>query len=132
MKYDRLTRFLKVDVKGVEYSLRLTVGMFEEIEDILPKGTTLMSMFMNQETPQIKVLRKAFCIGLVKNGAKVKDEEALKVFSDYCDENGIQGAVSVFYAVLAASHLLGAEASKAMLEDMGLVVKDTEETPKNA
>ena len=132
MIYDRLTRFLKINVKGVEYSLRLTVGMFEEIEDVLPKGTTLMSMFMNQETPKIKVLKKAFCIGMIKDGKVVKSNEAIQVFNDFCDENGIQEAVNVFYALLAASHLLGANLSNEMMESMGLIVKDPEEPEKNA
>ena len=131
MKYDRLTRFVHIEVKGVEYSLRLTLGMFEEIEDALPKGTTLVSMFLNNETPQIRVLRKAFCLALTKDGKKVADPR--QVFEQYCDEKGIQIVIQTFYAVLAASHLLGAAASNEMLENLGLVVKDEEEVEeKNA
>lgn len=131
MKYDRLTRTLKLDVKGVEYSLRLSIGMFEELEDSLPKGTTLMNMFLNQETPKIKVVRKAFCLGVTKDGKRISNDEALKAFEDYCDENGVQGAVSVFYALLAVSHLLGATASNELLKGLGLVDKDAGEQEKN-
>ena len=126
MRYDRLTRDLFVDVKGAEYSLRLNTGKLEEIEDMLPKGETLVSMFLNSRTPQIKVLRKMFCIGLTKDGDTIKGDAANKVFEDFIDESGVQMAVNVFYAALAASHFLGAAASNVMLEGLGLVVKDPE------
>ncbi len=126
MRYDRLTRNLFVDVKGAEYALRLNVGKFEEIEDLLPKGETLVSMFLNSKTPQIKVLRKTFCVGLSKDGETIKGQAADKVFEDFIDEHGVQMAVNVFYAALAASRFLGAAASNVMLEGLGLVVKDKE------
>lgn len=127
MKYDRLTRLVKFEVGGEEYAARLTIGMLEEIEDILPKGVTLVNLFLNNEMPQIKVLRKAFCVGLMKDGQRVKN--ALPVFEQYCNENGVQSAVQVFYALVAASYMLGAEVSKSLLESMELEVKD--EDPKN-
>lgn len=135
MKYDRLTRFLKFNVGDVEYSARLTLGMFEQIDDAMPKGDSLVTMFVNGNTPKLSVLKKAFCIGLVKDGVPVKGKEAERVFETFLDENGIQEAVNVYYALLAASHLLGASVSKTILENMGLDVKDTEAdevTEKNA
>ena len=126
MRYDRLTRLLYVDVKGAEYALRLTIGTIEELEDALPKDETLVSMFLNSKTPQIKVLRKAFCIGLHKNGIKVVGRAAVQAFEEFVEEQGVQMAVNVFYALLAASYFLGAEASNQMLEKLGLVVKDPE------
>ena len=126
---------MKFNVGDVEYSARLTLGMFEQIDDALPKGDSLVTMFVNGNTPKLSILKKAFCIGLVKDGVLVKGKEAERVFETFLDENGIQEAVNVYYALLAASHLLGANVSKTILENMGLDVKDTETdevTEKNA
>jgi len=92
MKYDRLTRYLKVEIEGAEYKLRLTLGMFEELEDTLPAGRTIISMMTNQETPSIKMLKKAFCLAMQRDERKAAEAH----FNTYCAENGIQGAVALF------------------------------------
>lgn len=133
MKYDRLTRLLKVEVEGAEYSLKLTNSMLEELEDELPKGDTLISMIMNRETPRMKVLRKAFCIGLCKDSEKVRGAAADAVYEKFFQHYGVQETISVFYALIAASQLLGAVASNEILKNIGLVPKDAEdEQIKNA
>lgn len=129
MKYDRLTRFVKVEIDGAEYKLRLTLGMFEDLEDLLPKGKTFINMMMNQETPGIKMLKKAFCLALRQDDRVISSTTAEKYFEKYCEENGIQGAVALFYALVAASQLLGATTSNEMLKSMGLIVKDEEPEP---
>lgn len=126
MKYDRLTRKVKLDIGGEEYSLLLTIGMLEELEDELPSGSTLVSMFLNRETPKIRIIRKAFCLGMEKNGVKIGQNQAEKLFEKYCEENGIQDAGSVYYVLLAASNILGTSVSNIILESAGMILKDTE------
>lgn len=126
MKYDRLTRFVKVEIDGAEYKLRLTLGMFEDLEDLLPKGKTFINMMMNQETPGIKMLKKTFCLALQRDERVPSYAESVKQFEKYCAENGLQGAVALFYALVAASQLLGQATSNEMLKSMGLLVKDEE------
>ena len=126
MKYDRLTRKVKIDVNGAEYALLLNIGMLEELEDELPKGTTLIDMVLNRETPKIKIIRKAFCLGLYKSGVLLDENSAERVFEKYCEESGIQNAVGLYYVLIAASNILGTQASNAILEGAGIKLKDTE------
>ena len=134
MKYDRLTRKVKIEVGETEYALVLTMGMLEELEDVLPNGKTLVGTFLDRETPRIKLIRKAFCLGMFKGGEQLSEDKALKVFDKFCEEHGMQEAISVYYVLMAASNILGTAISNTILEGAGMIVKDTEveETPKNA
>ena len=127
MIYDRLTRMVKINVDGAEYALSLTIGMLEELEDELPNGRALVDMILNRETPKIKVVRKAFCLGLHKKGVLLDEDAAEKVFEKYCEETGMQNAVSLYYVLIAASNILGTETSNMILSGLGLIVKDKEE-----
>lgn len=130
MKYERLTRFLTFEVNGEEYSSRLTLEMLEKIESALPEGITLVGLILKSQTPTIKVMKEAFCVGLHKDGKKLSYEAAAKVFQAFYEAAGMPYVLNVFYALIAASYFLGEEVSNNMLREIGLIVKD-EETEKN-
>lgn len=124
MKYDRLTRALKVEIKGEEYALRLDVGALAEIEDVMPSGTKLVEMFINRQLPTIKVLEKAICVGMSKDGKKVDEKTAKALFQDYVFEVGIPEVTNVYYILLAVSGMLGDANAQEILSKAGLVNKD--------
>ena len=124
MKYERLTRTVKFEFNGQEYGIILDLGSLEEVELALPRGVTLVSMFMQKIPPTIPLLKKAFCVGLIKDGKKVGMPEALNLYRAYCEEMGMQHVFNLFYASVAASGFLGKAASDEILGLMGLDSKD--------
>ena len=134
LRYDRLTRLVKFDVDGEEYASRLTVGQIGEIEDVALKsfGKPIMKLFQEQEDPSVPMMIKAFCIGLTKDGKKVKPQEAYQLFLKICEKHGMPHMERLYLALIASSYFLGADASQEILESLGLDVKDTEEAEKNA
>ena len=128
MKYDRLTRALKITIKGEEYSLRLDIGALAEIEDALPNGQKLISMFVNKELPTIKTLEKALCVGMAKDGNRLDESAAKKAFQDYVFEVGIPEATNTYYVLLAVSGMLGEANARTILSKAGMELKD-EESP---
>lgn len=123
MQYDRLTRALKIKIKGEEYSLRLDIGALAEIEDVMPNGK-LVEMFINRQLPSIKVLEKAICVGMSKDGKKVDGKTAKELFQDYVFEVGIPEVTNVYYILLAVSGMLGDANAQEILSKAGLVNKD--------
>lgn len=124
MKYDRLTRALKVEIKGEEYALRLDVGALAEIEDVMPSGTKLVEMFINRQLPTIKVLEKAICVGMSKDGKKIDETTAKELFQEYVIEAGIPQVTNTYYILLAVSGMLGDANAQEILSKAGLVDKD--------
>lgn len=124
MNYDRLTRALKIKIKGEEYSLRLDIGALSEIEDALPSGTKLVEMFINRQLPTIKVLEKAICVGMSKDGKKVDGKTAKEIFQDYVFEVGIPEVTNTYYVLLAVSGMLGEQNAAEILSKAGLIDKD--------
>lgn len=121
MRYDRLTRLVYFEVGGEEYAARLTNGMLEQIENVC--DSSILDL-INKGVPQLKVLKTAFNLSLMKNGEKVKN--GVQIYEKYLNESGIDVVSNTFFAMIAASYYLGPNRSNEILEMLGLTVKDTE------
>lgn len=124
MKYDRLTRALYIKIKGEDYALRLDIGALSEIEDVLPSGKKLLEMFVNREFPTVKMLEKAFCVGMSKDGKKVDGKTAKELFQNYVLEAGLPEVTNTYYVLLAVSGMLGEANAHEILSKAGLIDKD--------
>lgn len=124
MKYDRLTRALTIEIKGEKYALRLDIGALSEIEDVLPSGTKLVEMFINRQLPTIKVLEKAICVGMSKDGKKIDEATAKELFQEYVIEAGIPEVTNTYYILLAVSGMLGDANAQEILSKAGMINKD--------
>lgn len=131
--YDRLKRTLDFDVNGKEYSARLTNGMLEEIEKVaLSQGKSFVDMFLNKEPATLAMMKKTFCVGLMKDGKAVKGDAAIQVYNEAMYEGGIPEMTNFYYILMATVQAFGAKASKIILTESGLYKDDESVTEKNA
>lgn len=131
--YDRLKRTLDFEVSDKEYSARLTNGMLEEIEKVaLSQGKSFVDMFLNKEPATLAMMKKTFCIGLMKDGKAVKGDAAIQVYNEAMYEGGIPEMTNFYYILMATVQAFGAEASKIILTESGLYKDDESVTEKNA
>lgn len=125
MDYDRLTRKVRVMIRGEEYSLLLTLGGLAELEDKMLKehgGLIEFVQMKDGKMPPLSVLLAAFKIGLKCAKTKVADADLLA--ENFCAEYGLDGLIKLFFVMLASSQILGKEASKNMLEAFDMESKD--------
>lgn len=138
--YDRVKRFLYFDIDGEEYSARLVNGMIDEIERaaIATHGKSLFDLWSNSQTPACSILKKTFCIGLMKDKKAVKGLAAEQLWNKAFDKAGIPGMAQFYYVIMATVHAFGEEASVSILKEANLfvdeepAVEDHEEAEKNA
>lgn len=126
MRINKITREVFIEVDGKEYALRLTLGGLEQLE----KTTgNLITTLQGQPLPSLTTLSTAFWLGL--GGAKkISKGEAETILSAYLAEYGMggsegDGGVNLFYALIAASGILGRQASADILSQFGLAEKET-------
>ena len=127
MEFDRLTRRIKFKIGDADYSGRLTLQSLEEVETALPPGETLVSLFVLKRPPTIPVMKRAFVVGLERNEKRVGPQAALEAYEKFIEENGVAALFNLFYALVAASNLLGTKASNDTLAKVGLLPKDDED-----
>ncbi len=138
MLYDRLKRSLSVEVNGEAFTLRLTLGMLGEVESAIPGNDSLSKMLKEKRPPRFDLLKKMFCVGLSKDGERIRGTAAEQVFEKYIQENGVPEAENVFYGLLAITNYFGPVASRMILVQLGLedvdeeADKAVEEDEKNA
>lgn len=129
MRLDKITREVFIEVEGKEYTLILTLSGLQQLEASI--GDNLLMMLQRQPMPSLNTLVTAFYIGL---GRKYTKSDAEKILSDYMNEYGMggndgdtDGAVTVFYAMIAASGILGKKTSVELLKQFGLIDEEIRE-----
>lgn len=135
MRLDKITRQVFIVVNGKEYGLKLTLSGLQQLE----KTTgNIITMLNTQPLPSLTTLTTAFWIGL-GGSLRMRRDEAEAILSDYMADYGMggntgdnEGAVTVFYAMIAASGILGKKASNDILRQFGLGGKKSAEPEKNA
>lgn len=134
LRFDRLKRTLKFEVDGAEYAVRLTNGMLEEIEDVAPKGKSFVGMFLDREMPTLKMIKKAVCIGMMRDGKRVAPKEAELVYQKIFNSDGLKGLSDFYFLLLATANAYGAQNSNDILKVAGFAVdeEETEDDEKNA
>ena len=137
MLYDRIKRSLSVEIMGAAYTLRLSLGMIGEVESAIPGNDSLSKMLKEKRPPRYELLKKAFCIGLYKDGERVRGNAAVQVFEQFVTEYGVPEAENIFYGLLAVTNYFGPVASRLILVELGwekpdeLEDKKAEEEEKN-
>lgn len=122
MRLDKITRQVFIEVGGEEYGLKLTLSGLQQLE----KTTgNIITMLNTQPLPSLTTLTTAFWIGL-GGSLRMRRDEAEAILSDYMADYGMggntgdnEGAVTVFYAMIAASGILGKKASNDILRQFG-------------
>ena len=127
LHFDRIKRMIKFEVDGVEYAARLTNGMLEEIEDVAPKGKSFVGMFLDREMPTLKMVKKAVCIGLMRDEKRVNPKEAELVYQKIFNSDGLKGLSDFYFILLATANAYGAQNSNDILKVAGFAVDEEEE-----
>ncbi len=129
MELDRITRKIRIEVKGAEHSLLFTLSGLEQIDDFFPGGVMGMASHA-EDLMKIKTLVKLLKIALNNAGERVDDEQARAIAGVIIKENGLVYLANALLATLGACGVLGKEAGNKVLQSVGLTPDEVDEPKK--
>ena len=127
MRIDRITHQVFEDFGGKTKSLSFTLSGLQQLE---ASAGNLVELIEKQPVPSLTVLTQALWIAL-GGSKKMQRAEAEELATAYMREHGVDGMVTLFYATLGASGLMGKAATDELLKEFGFT-EDGEEQPNKS
>lgn len=132
MRYNKVKHDITTTINGQDYSFRYTVNGFIELEAVSGKG--IMDIFsdtQNGKIPSLAFLVDAVRIGLSGEGVMMPKNEVAALVMTLARAKGFSEVVNLFFGTIAASGLLGLDASEEMLQNLGMVSAESHTKEKN-
>lgn len=133
MEYNRILRRVWVEIGESKHALSFSLSVFERL-DSMANGK-LIQIIASYSVLPVTILTEGFIMGLRQCDKSLTDGMARSLCEKFVLENGIQKLSDVFYGCLGTSGLMGAKATKRILDSLGaedgVVIDNDEDEGKN-